>query len=127
MGGATPTLGAAAGPALREHLSQRIVGLVLTAAHTRGRHTVSARYDVADYNAGNGWYTAYDPYRESGPGVPRDADYTPRFTEVTFGYTFAWRAHASPGSPTSSSTTWRDRRTSCGPARAKRGRREATA
>jgi Phosphate-selective porin O and P len=92
LGRRFPTLGVAAGPALREHLSQHIAGLVLTAAHTRGRHTLSARYDVADYNAGDRWYTEYDPYRESGPGVSQGADYTPRFTEVTLGYTFAWRA-----------------------------------
>lgn len=86
------SLGLVAGPAFREHLDQRIAGLVLTGAHTRGRHTLAARYDVADYNAGDRWYIPFVPYLESGPGVARGADYTPRFTEVTIGYTFALRA-----------------------------------
>lgn len=92
LGRRFPSLGLLGGPAFREHLHQRIAGVVLTVARTRGRHTLAARYDVADYNAGDRGYTSFDPYRESAPDTPRGADYTPRFTEVTLGYTFAWRA-----------------------------------
>ncbi|MBI3131531.1 MAG: hypothetical protein HYZ13_09415 [Acidobacteria bacterium] len=69
--------------ALREHLDQKFMGQVLTGAYTFGHHTFMARLDVMDYNAGDDWYTASNPYHVGA------ADYTPRYTEVSVGYQFA--------------------------------------
>lgn len=55
----------------------------------------SLRYDYFDFNAGDDWYTDYNPYKYSAVGVRRTVngsvvDYTPCFTEATLGYTFVW-------------------------------------
>ncbi|HET7746134.1 MAG TPA: porin [Vicinamibacteria bacterium] len=83
LGRRFPTLGLAAGPARREHLEQLYQGAMVTAAWTRHRLTLAARYDVLDFNLGNRSYDASDPYpsRDSVPAV----DYTPYFEEATVG------------------------------------------
>ena len=48
-----------------------------------------------NYNQGDDWYTDYNPYTESAPGVARlvngsPVDYTPKYTEITAGYTYAF-------------------------------------
>ncbi len=90
------SLGTATGAALRQHLDQKFLGLVGTAAYTTGAHTFVVRFDSLNYNQGNDWYTAYNPYTESAPGVARTAngasvDYTPKYTEITAGYTYAFK------------------------------------
>jgi len=72
----------------REHLDQKYLGYAVTGAYKMGRHWFLARYDMLNYNTGDDWYTAYDPYRESAVGVSRNADYTPKFTEITLGYNY---------------------------------------
>jgi len=74
----------------REHLDQNFMGYVATFAYTIGNHSVIARYDNMNYNTGDDWYTDYNPYTHTAPGTLRDGDYTPNFTEITVGYTYAF-------------------------------------
>jgi len=82
----------AAGAAGRQHLDQKFLGYQLTGAYTTGHHIFRLRYDSMNYNQGNKWYTAFNPYKESAPGTPRadGADYSPKYEEITAGYTFAF-------------------------------------
>ncbi len=80
----------AAGAAKREALDQKFLGYYATAAYTAGAHTFALRYDAMNYNQGDSWYTAYNPYTESAPGVSRGDDYSPKYTEMTVGYTYAF-------------------------------------
>ncbi|MBI3131532.1 MAG: hypothetical protein HYZ13_09420 [Acidobacteria bacterium] len=75
----------AATAALREHLDQKFMGFVLTGAYTFGNHTVLARYDSMNYNQGDKWYTAANPYKVG------TADYTPKYTETSVGYLYAFK------------------------------------
>ncbi len=79
---------AAATAPTREHLDQKYLGYAVTGAYKMGRHWFLARYDVLNYNAGDDWYTTYNPYKESAAGVSRNADYSPKFTEITLGYNY---------------------------------------
>lgn len=83
----------AAGAAKRQHLDQKYLGYFLTGTYTTGHHMVGLRYDFMNYNAGDDWYTTYNPYTQSAPGVSRadGADYSPKFTELTLGYTYAFK------------------------------------
>lgn len=81
----------AAGAASRQHLDQKYFGAWLTGAYTTGSHTFALRYDTANYNQGDDWYTAYNPYTQSAVGVSTGNDYTPKFTEITAGYTYAFK------------------------------------
>jgi hypothetical protein len=90
LGRRRPTVGTSTGPARREHLYQRFLGVQVTAAYARGPHTLAIRYDRFDANAGGARYTSYDPYRETSPGVSRGADFTPAFTEISTSYGYAF-------------------------------------
>lgn len=90
LGRLAPSLAQVAGPARREALDQKFLGYYATAAYTTGAHTFALRYDTMDYNAGDDWTTAFDPYTESAQGVSRGGDYSPKYTEVTAGYTYAF-------------------------------------
>ncbi len=76
----------------RQHLDQKFLGYEITGAYTTGHHIFRLRYDFMNYNQGDKWYTTYNPYTESAPGVARTdgADYTPKYTEFTAGYTYAF-------------------------------------
>ena len=93
------SLGTAPGPALREHLDQKFLGYVGTFGYTIGKHTFALRYDYLNYNSGSDWYgeskNAYDRMEEvpwtTIPGITSmyvPVDYTPKYTEITLGYTF---------------------------------------
>lgn len=85
------TLAATAPSLKREHLDQKFLSACVTAAYTFSeRHQITFRHDLLDLNAGDDWYSAWNPYTHTAVGVARNADYSPRFTETTFGYTFAW-------------------------------------
>jgi hypothetical protein len=84
LGRRNPSLGTAAGNAGRQHLDQTMMGYCATFAYTTGKHTMAARYDFMNYNSGNDWYTATNPYKTG------TVDRTPEFTEMTLGYTFAF-------------------------------------
>ncbi len=81
----------AATAALREHLDQKFESYYLTGGYTTGHHTFLVRYDMMNYNKGDKWYTGYNPYRESAPGVALQTNYTPKYTEATLGYNYAWK------------------------------------
>lgn len=81
---------------LRQHLDQTFLGTMVTGAYTTGHHTFLLRYDILDLNSGRDWTTAYNPYTESAPGVARlvngaPVDYTPTYTELTAGWTYAFK------------------------------------
>ncbi|MFN8010937.1 MAG: porin [Holophagaceae bacterium] len=90
LGRRYPSVGAA-GAASRQHLDQKFMGTWLTGGYTTGSHTFLLRYDTANYNQGDDWYTAYNPYTQSAPGVSTGTDYTPKFTEITAGYLYAFK------------------------------------
>lgn len=90
-----PSIGAQAGAAGRESLDQKFLSYYGTATYTMGAHTFALRYDFLNANKGDDWYTDYDPYTESAPGVARlvngsPVDYTPKYREITVGYTYAF-------------------------------------
>ncbi|BDU71360.1 porin [Mesoterricola silvestris] len=84
LGRRGPSVGAQAGAAGREHLDQKFTGYYLTGAYSFGPHTVLARYDLLNYNSGDQWYAAASPYINAG------VDLSPKFTETTLGYTYAF-------------------------------------
>jgi hypothetical protein len=95
LGRRNATLAVSSPSVKREHLDQKYMGYYVTGGYTTGNHTFLLRYDFMNYNSGDQWYIAYNPYKESAPGVALTAngkavDYTPRFTEITLGYTYAF-------------------------------------
>jgi len=84
LGRRFPTVGIVPAPASpnREHLGQRFLGYQMTGAYRDGNHLVALRYDVLDINAGKDWYTVTNPY------LTAQGDYTPKFVEITAGYTY---------------------------------------
>ncbi|MFZ1612598.1 MAG: porin [Holophaga sp.] len=86
LGRRNPTLAAATPAVKREHLDQKFLGYYVTAGYKMGSHTLLARYDVLNYNSGDDWYTATSPY------VSATTDYTPKFTEIVLGYTYAFKS-----------------------------------
>ncbi|HJW73931.1 MAG TPA: porin [Geothrix sp.] len=81
--------GAADSVPRREHLDQKYLGYVLSGVYKLGPHWLTARYDRMNYNSGNDWYTASNPYRtDPATGLPTGNDYTPVYTETTLGYTY---------------------------------------
>jgi hypothetical protein len=84
LGRRFPAVGLAPAPATpnREHLDQRFLGYQVTGAYRTGHHLAALRYDVLDFNAGHDWYTAANPY------LTAQGDFSPRFMEVTGGYTY---------------------------------------
>jgi hypothetical protein len=86
---------AASTTASREHLDQKYLGYVVQGAYKMGKHWFTARYDFINYNSGDQWYTAYNPYTQSAPGVAKlvngaAVDYSPKFTEITVGYNYVF-------------------------------------
>ena len=95
LGRRFPTLAASAPAVKREHLDQKFTGYYVTGGYTFGRNTILLRYDFMNYNSGDQWYTTYNPYKETAPGTPKlvngaPVDYSPKFTEITLGYTYAF-------------------------------------
>lgn len=96
LGRRFPTLAASAPTVKREHLDQKFMGYVATLGYTFGAHTLVARYDHMNYNAGDDWYTGWNPYTHTAVGVRRlvngaPVDYSPEFTEISFGYLYAFK------------------------------------
>jgi len=84
------SIGTAAGAASRQHLDQKFAAYAVTGVYKMGQHWLAARYDVMNYNSGDNWYTAWNPYKETAVGVSRNADYSPKFTEITLGYNYVF-------------------------------------
>ena len=85
LGRRFPSVGLQAGAAGREHLDQKFTGYYVTGGYTFGQHAFALRYDLLNYNSGNEWYSAANPYQTS------VTDYSPKYTETTLGYTFAFK------------------------------------
>jgi len=82
--------GTSGSAALRQHLDQKFFGFVLTGAYRVGRHTFGLRYDYLNYNQGDKFYGPYNPYTQNTTsGASLGADYTPKYTEVVAGWTYA--------------------------------------
>jgi len=86
LGRRYPTLFAAASAPLREHLDQKFTGIAVDGAYKMGNHWLTARYDMMNYNSGDNWYTAANPYKNAVTG----ADFSPKYTEITVGYNFVF-------------------------------------
>ncbi len=72
----------------RDHLDQKLMGYYVTGGYTAGNHSFLLRFDSMNYNSGDNWYGTTNPYKVTANGAP--ADYTPKFTEITAGYTYAF-------------------------------------
>jgi hypothetical protein len=73
----------------REHLNQKFMGIVLSGAYKMGQHWITARYDSLNYNQGNDWYTATNPYTtDTTTGLATGVDRSPKFTEMILGYNY---------------------------------------
>ncbi|NWJ39921.1 MAG: hypothetical protein HXX12_02975 [Geothrix sp.] len=91
LGRRYPTLFTAAGTApLREHLDQKFTGYVVDGALKFGNHWITGRYDMLNYNSGDNWYTAFNPYKNTTAGVATGNDYSPKYTEITVGYNYVF-------------------------------------
>jgi hypothetical protein len=86
LGRRYPTLFSAAAAPLREHLDQKFTGYVVDGAVKFGNHWITGRYDMLNYNSGDNWYTATNPYKNAVTG----ADFSPKYTEITVGYNYVF-------------------------------------
>ncbi len=66
----------------REHLDQKFVGYTGTLIYKMGQHQLALRYDTLNYNSGNKYYAAANPY------MLTTGDYSPKYTETTVGYNY---------------------------------------
>jgi hypothetical protein len=82
--------GTAAGTAAtRQHLDQKFLSYTLTGACKLGRNWITARYDFLNFNQGNDWYTATNPYTtDTATGHATGTDYTPKYSEAILGYNY---------------------------------------
>ena len=81
------SLGATGGASVnsnRKHLDQKFIGYVGTFGYTFDKHSILARYDYMDYNSGSDWYGNVNPYKTA------EGDFTPKYTEITVGYNYAF-------------------------------------
>ena len=78
---ASVTTTAGGGSALRDGLDQKFLGYYLTGGYKFDAHQFLIRYDFLNYNSNDNGNTA--SYNVGG------ADYTPKYREITFGYTYA--------------------------------------
>jgi hypothetical protein len=74
----------------RVHLDQKYLGYYVQGAYKMGKHWVTARYDFMNYNSGNDWYTAANPYT-----LTAGVDKTPKFTEIDLGYNYVFNPSKS--------------------------------
>jgi len=85
LGRRKATLAASSPTAKREHLDQKFTGYYATVGYKMANHTILARYDMLNWNSGDNWYTAANPY------ITATKDISPKFTEITLGYTYAFK------------------------------------
>jgi hypothetical protein len=77
----------------REHLDQKFMGIVVSGAYKMGKHWITARYDSLNYNQGDDWYTASNPYTtDTATGLATGVDKSPKFTEMILGYNYLFNA-----------------------------------
>jgi hypothetical protein len=83
LGRRYPTVFNATSNVAREYLGQKYLGFVVSGAYKMGRHWFTARYDHLNYNQGDNWYTATNPYTTT-LGVNK----SPKFSEAIVGYNY---------------------------------------
>jgi hypothetical protein len=76
-------------PMGREYLDQKFEGYALTGVYKMGHHQITARYDMLNYNSGDNWYTAANPYKPT-TGATAGSDFSPKYTETTVGYNYVF-------------------------------------
>lgn len=73
----------------RQHLDQKFMGYTLSGIYKMGNHWITARYDYLNFNQGDDWYTATNPYTTTvATGVATGNDYSPKYTEAILGYNY---------------------------------------
>ncbi len=73
----------------RQHLDQKYLGYTLSGAYKMGRHWFTARFDYLNFNQGDDWYTATDPYTtNTTTGAPTGNDFSPKYYEAIVGYNY---------------------------------------
>ncbi len=82
--------GTAAGTVpVRQHLDQKFMSYTLSGAYKMGRHWFTARYDFINFNQGDDWYTATNPYTtNTTTGVATGNDFSPKYSEAIVGYNY---------------------------------------
>jgi hypothetical protein len=89
LGRKYPTIFGAASAVKREHLDQKYASYTLSGAYKMGRHWITARYDFLNFNDGDKYYTATNPYMSNvTTGAPTGIDYSPKYSEAILGYNF---------------------------------------
>jgi hypothetical protein len=91
-----PTLFAAAAAPSRQHLDQKFQTYEVTAVYKMGRHQIGARYDMFNYNSGNDFYGAVNPYMATS-GANAGGDFSPKYTETTVGYNYLFTSKYTYG------------------------------
>jgi len=84
LGRRFPTLFTTATAPSRQHLDQKYQGYAVSGGYKMGHHQILARYDVMNYNSGDDWYTATNPYQTA------TGDFTPKYTETVLGYNYVF-------------------------------------
>lgn len=68
----------------RQHLDQKFLSVSVVGAYKMENHLFRLRYDHMNFNQGDKWYGAQNPYKLV------HGDFTPKHTEITAGYTYAF-------------------------------------
>ena len=84
LGRRNPTVFAAATNVARQHLDQKYMAYTFSGVYKMGNHQITARYDYLNYNEGDDWYTATNPY------ITGANDYSPKYTEAIVGYNYVF-------------------------------------
>jgi len=71
----------------REHLDQKFQTYAVSFVYKVGNHQIGARYDMFNYNSGNDYYGAGNPYLPT-TGANAGGDFSPKYTETTLGYNY---------------------------------------
>jgi hypothetical protein len=93
LGRRNPTVFAAATAVGRQHLDQKYMAYTFSGVYKMGNHQITARYDFLNYNSGDDWYTATNPYVYSytpAGGTASTVDVSPKFTEMIVGYNYVF-------------------------------------
>ncbi|MDP1832593.1 MAG: hypothetical protein Q8K67_11085 [Geothrix sp.] len=91
LGRRNATVFLVATPAARQHLDQKYMAYTFSGVYKMGNHQITARYDYLNYNEGDDWYSATNPYTTTvATGVATGNDYSPKYTEAILGYNYVF-------------------------------------
>ena len=86
------TVANAANTVARQHLDQKYLTYAISGVYKMGNHQITARYDYINYNSGDSWYTATNPYTTTiATGAATGADYSPAYSEAIVGYNYVFK------------------------------------